>query len=168
MRRHFALLAVVVFASGCVQNESTSQPDPDRSQPTEPAQPPEPPLISVTPAATAELRNAAAEFGAGNTWWVRLTVKGGGCTGFQSNLDLDVEGVQAADHETAFDGVRILYRADQEFLVQGAVIDFIKTEERTGFSVTYPNQTDWNRERTKAWVQAELDARLHQLKEQDK
>lgn len=148
--------ACVLLAVGC-----SPTPTPTGSSPpttAEPESPAGPPLITVTPAAKVALIEAAAEMDAPKVWWVRLTIKPGGCTGFQSKLDLDPLGVEPGDRETTCDGVRILYRADQEFAVQGAEIDFVNTPKERGFSVKYPNQSERNKSRTQEWVRKELDA----------
>ena len=158
MRPTLPLLAVALVAAGC----RPATPPPPTAPPQQVgvrAEVPGPPLVSLTPAAVASLQTFAAEFDAGRAWWVRITVTPGGCTGFQTKLDLDTVGVLPGDRETTCDGVRVLYRADHEPLIQGAVIDFVSTDKERGFKVDYPNQTDENRKRTQEWVKAELDAR---------
>lgn len=158
MRRTCTLLTAVLLISAGCQPTETAPIQTALPPGTERMQPAGPPLITVTPAAAEEFRNAAAEFAPGKVWRIRLTVKPGGCTGFQSKLDLDPTALEPGDSETTSDGIRFVYRVDQEFAVQGAEIDFVNTPKERGFSVKHPNKTEENRRRTTAWLDKELAA----------
>jgi iron-sulfur cluster assembly accessory protein len=117
------------------------------------------PVVELTDAARAEFHRLAAELAPEGPCYLRLTIAYGGCTGFQSKLDLDPTQPGPADVSVGDGDVTVVYSADQTPLVQGAVIDFVSTEEKRGFSVTFPNKSDLNQRLTREWLQEEARKR---------
>jgi iron-sulfur cluster assembly protein len=71
--------------------------------------------------------------------YLRLSVKGGGCSGFQHKLDLDPHFNEKVDELMDFHGVPVVVDRKSLLYVSGAVIDFHNDIGRRGFSVVNPN-----------------------------
>ncbi|HMP01917.1 MAG TPA: iron-sulfur cluster assembly accessory protein [Gemmatales bacterium] len=71
--------------------------------------------------------------------YLRLSVKGGGCSGFQNKLDLDP--LYNAEKDDLFEqhGVQIVIDRKSLLYIGGAVVDFHNDLNRPGFSITNPN-----------------------------
>ncbi len=92
--------------------------------------------VTVTDRAFARLAEIAAE--AGEAKALRVAVLGGGCSGFQ--YDMQLEDAPAADDLVIEkDGMRVLIDPDSRPFLEGSVIDF--TDELIGarFAVQNPN-----------------------------
>lgn len=69
---------------------------------------------------------------------MRVSVSGGGCSGYQYGLKL--EATPAADDAILeVDGIKMLVDPDTRPLVDGLVIDFIDTMTESGFKFENPN-----------------------------
>lgn len=75
----------------------------------------------------------------GEKVFLRLSVKGGGCSGFQNKLDLDVHFNEKNDEVMEQYGVPVVVDRKSLLYVNGATIDFIDELTRRGFSVSNPN-----------------------------
>lgn len=92
--------------------------------------------IGLTPAAAARVAAIAAKQGKPAT--LRLSVEGGGCSGFQYRFEL--AGDPAADDAIAqTDGVTLLVDSISLDLVRGASVDFVESLGGAAFRVTNPN-----------------------------
>ena len=94
--------------------------------------------LSLTPAAAARI-GAIAER-QGKPAILRLTVEGGGCSGFQYKFDL----TEAAENEDAVsetDGVRLVVDPFSLDLVAGSTVDFVESLGGAAFKVENPNAT---------------------------
>ena len=93
---------------------------------------------------TLTLSNAAADRVAkiaqkqGKPAILRLSVEGGGCSGFQYKFDLD-ETAQADDSVSETDGVKLLVDPVSLELVAGSVVDFVESLGGAAFRVENPN-----------------------------
>ena len=93
---------------------------------------------------TLTLSNAAADRVAkiaqkqGKPAILRLSVEGGGCSGFQYKFDLD-EAAQADDSVSETDGVKLLVDPVSLELVAGSVVDFVESLGGAAFRVENPN-----------------------------
>ncbi|GAA0741942.1 iron-sulfur cluster insertion protein ErpA [Sphingomonas sp. ABOLD] len=94
------------------------------------------PTIALTPAAAARVAAIAAK--QAKPAILRLSVEGGGCSGFQYRFDL-AEGVEADDSVAEVDGVRLVVDSVSLDLVRGAQVDFIDNLGGAHFAVTNPN-----------------------------
>jgi iron-sulfur cluster assembly protein len=75
----------------------------------------------------------------GETVYLRVSVKGGGCSGFQHKLDLETHYNPDKDELMDYHGVPVVVDRKSLLYVAGAVIDFHDDLNRSGFSVTNPN-----------------------------
>jgi iron-sulfur cluster assembly accessory protein len=71
--------------------------------------------------------------------YLRISVKGGGCSGFQNKLDLDPVYNPKIDELMEQHGVNIVVDRKSLLYVNGAVVDFHNDLNRPGFSVSNPN-----------------------------
>ena len=98
-----------------------------------------PPLPQVTASAASQiskiLKAEAQESGA-----LRVSVLGGGCSGFQYKFDL-VDGPQADDQVVERDGVRVVVDPVSLPFLEGATIDFVNDLIGVSFQIDNPNAT---------------------------
>lgn len=92
--------------------------------------------IGLTPAAAA--RVAAISARTGKPAILRLTVEGGGCSGFQYKFGL-ADGIEGDDSVVETDGVRLVVDSISLDLVRGASVDFIDNLGGAHFAVQNPN-----------------------------
>ncbi|GAA0588376.1 iron-sulfur cluster insertion protein ErpA [Caenispirillum bisanense] len=71
---------------------------------------------------------------------LRLTVSGGGCSGFQYGFDLDAA-VNDDDTVREFHGVRLVVDEASLDLLQGSVVDYVEDLMGAAFVVKNPNAT---------------------------
>jgi iron-sulfur cluster insertion protein len=69
---------------------------------------------------------------------LRLSVSGGGCSGFQYGFSFD-NSVQADDHLFERDGVKVVIDETSLDLLSGAEIDFVEDLVGASFQVRNPN-----------------------------
>lgn len=93
--------------------------------------------ILLTPSAIAAVRNAIQEEGEqGDS--LRVSVVGGGCSGYQYNLDFEKES-RMGDLVLDFDGVSIFVDPISAGYLKGTVIDYVSGLHGTGFKFNNPN-----------------------------
>ena len=74
--------------------------------------------------------------------YLRVGVKGGGCSGFQYALDLiEADGPEETDAEVASEGIRILCDERSLLYLEGVEIGFHGEGLHTGFVFKNPNAT---------------------------
>jgi iron-sulfur cluster assembly protein len=71
--------------------------------------------------------------------YLRVSVVGAGCSGFQNRLDLDFNFNPKKDESFDVDGVLIVIDKRSLMYLDGVKIDYHSDINRTGFSVTNPN-----------------------------
>lgn len=91
--------------------------------------------IALTPSAAARVAAIAAK--QGKPALLRLSVDGGGCSGFQYKFDL-ADQPDADDAIAETDGVRLLVDPVSLDLVRGASVDFVESLGGAAFRVTNP------------------------------
>ncbi len=69
---------------------------------------------------------------------LRLSVEGGGCSGFQYKFDLS-EGAESDDLVSETDGVTLVVDPISLDLVSGSVVDFVESLGGAAFRVENPN-----------------------------
>lgn len=69
---------------------------------------------------------------------LRLSVEGGGCSGFQYKFDL-AEGADSDDAVSETDGVKLVVDPVSLDLVEGSVVDFVESLGGAAFRVENPN-----------------------------
>lgn len=93
--------------------------------------------IVFTPAAIEAVKNAIAQEGEPGDG-LRVSVVGGGCSGYQYNLDFDKE-ARMGDTTIAADGVNIYVDPISAGYLKGTVIDYVSGLQGTGFKFNNPN-----------------------------
>ena len=96
----------------------------------------ESPPVALTPAAAARVAWIAGR--QSKPAVLRLSVEGGGCSGFQYRFGL-AEGIEPDDIVTETDGVRMVVDPVSLDLVRGAQVDFVDNLGGAAFRVTNPN-----------------------------
>lgn len=98
--------------------------------------------ITLTDRAASEVKRVIAETQAGEgtaePLYLRLTVKGGGCSGFQNKLDLDPNYTEKTDHLFEIQGVNVVVDKRSMLYLVGATVDFIDDLNKRGFQISNP------------------------------
>ena len=96
------------------------------------------PIVSLTEAAAAKVRELQAEEPEGEAAVLRVAVQGGGCSGFEYALGFD-RGPQDGDHELQLHGVTVVVDPFSAPYLQGSSIDFLSGLQESGFKIDNPN-----------------------------
>jgi iron-sulfur cluster assembly protein len=97
--------------------------------------------ITVTARAAAEVKRIVAEqqaAGAAEQLYLRISVRGGGCSGFQNKLDLDTQFNEKTDIRSEQEGVTLVVDKKSMLYLQGATVDFHEDLNARGFRITNP------------------------------
>lgn len=94
------------------------------------------PSVGLTPSAAARVAAIAAR--QGKPAILRLSVEGGGCSGFQYRFGL-ADAPEGDDSVTETDGVQLVVDAMSLDLVGGAQVDFVESLGGAAFKVENPN-----------------------------
>ena len=92
--------------------------------------------VDLTPSAAARVAAIAAR--QAKPAILRLSVVGGGCSGFQYKFGL-VDVVEGDDSVAETDGVRLVIDPMSLDLVAGAAVDYVESLGGSAFKVTNPN-----------------------------
>jgi iron-sulfur cluster assembly accessory protein len=92
--------------------------------------------LTLTPSAAQRVGAIARK--QGKPAILRLSVEGGGCSGFQYKFDL-AEAAEAEDSVSETDGVRLVVDPVSLELVTGSVVDFVESLGGAAFKVENPN-----------------------------
>lgn len=95
-------------------------------------------MITITDAAATELKQAIAQEKSEEQIYVRVSVKGGGCSGFQHALTLDAGVNEKADTVYEINGVKVLIDKRSALYLEGAIVDWVNDLNRRGFKITNP------------------------------
>ena len=95
----------------------------------------ETPHITLAPNAAKRVAAIAAK--QGKPAMLRLSVEGGGCSGFQYKFEL-AEAPDGDDAVSETDGVRLLVDSMSLDLVAGCVVDYVEALGGSAFQVTNP------------------------------
>lgn len=95
---------------------------------------------SLTLSPSAAARVAAIAEKQGKPAILRLSVEGGGCSGFQYKFGL-TDAPEADDSVVETDGVQLVVDAVSLDLVSGCVVDFVESLGGAAFRVENPNAT---------------------------
>lgn len=96
------------------------------------------PSLTLSPSAAARVAAIAAK--TGKPAILRLSIEGGGCSGFQYQFGL-AEAPEADDLISETDGVRLVVDPVSLDLVAGCVVDFVESLGGAAFRVDNPNAT---------------------------
>ena len=94
--------------------------------------------LTLTPAAARRIGWIAER--QGKPAILRLTVEGGGCSGFQYKFDL-TDALDNDDSVSETDGVRLVVDPVSLDLVAGSTVDFVESLGGASFKVENPNAT---------------------------
>lgn len=97
-------------------------------------------MVTITEKGAAKVREFLAQQAAtesGETAYLRLGVRGGGCSGFQYALAFDSK--RDGDEVFESDGIEVLVDKQSLSFVSGAQIDWIDDLTGAGFKVDNPN-----------------------------
>jgi iron-sulfur cluster assembly accessory protein len=94
--------------------------------------------ITLSPSAAARVAAIAAK--QAKPAILRLSVEGGGCSGFQYRFGL-AEGVESDDLSVERDGVTLVVDSMSLDLVRGSAVDYVEDLGGSAFKVTNPNAT---------------------------
>ena len=92
--------------------------------------------ITLTPSAAARVATIAAK--QGKPAILRLSVDGGGCSGFQYKFGF-ADGVESDDSVAETNGVRLVVDGISLDLVRGCAVDYIESLGGAAFRVENPN-----------------------------
>ena len=93
--------------------------------------------IDVTPAAVEAIKNAISQEGEDGDG-LRVSVVGGGCSGYQYGLEFEKE-MRVGDLELKYDEVSIYLDPVSAGMLRGTTIDFVSGLNGTGFKFINPN-----------------------------
>jgi iron-sulfur cluster insertion protein len=92
--------------------------------------------VELTQSAAARVATIAAK--QAKPAILRLSVEGGGCSGFQYKFGL-ADAVEGDDSVAETDGVRLVVDPISLHLVSGAAVDYVESLGGSAFRVTNPN-----------------------------
>jgi iron-sulfur cluster assembly accessory protein len=93
--------------------------------------------INVSDAAASKVRNLLTQEGRDDLK-LRIAVQPGGCSGLRYQLFFDERNLDG-DAVSDFDGVAVVVDRMSMPYLNGAVIDFVDTIEKQGFTIDNPN-----------------------------
>lgn len=97
--------------------------------------------VKVTESAVKELKKAIEEASTESEMLVRVSVQGGGCSGFMYGLGFvaqeDVK--EGEDIVEQFDGVKLVVDKKSLLYLDGTTIDWIEDSNQRGFKFDNPN-----------------------------
>ena len=93
--------------------------------------------IQLTEGALRELRRIMSEPGFDSSQYLRIGVKGGGCSGMSYVLGFDSRNDSDAIYE--FDGLPFLMEKSHELYLYGMQVDYQEGLNNRGFTFTNPN-----------------------------
>lgn len=93
--------------------------------------------VHFTPSAVEAVRKALQEEGESGDF-LRVSVVGGGCSGYQYGLDFDKE-ERMGDLVLELDGVKVVLDPVSVGYLRGTVVDYVSGLNGTGFQFKNPN-----------------------------
>jgi len=99
--------------------------------------PAETPVVELTPRAVAAVQQIRAKEGLPDSHVLRISVVGGGCSGFSYQLDFD-EALQEGDRVLEYDGVRVVVDPTSAQHLAGTQIDYVSSLAGGGFKFANP------------------------------
>jgi iron-sulfur cluster assembly protein len=96
-------------------------------------------LISVSPEAVRKAKELAAAQGDPEGLYLRMGVKGGGCSGFSYVLEFDRDVDEKYDRFFEFDGVKVVVDRKSLIFLAGTTLDYTGDLLGQGFEFKNPN-----------------------------
>jgi len=100
--------------------------------------------ITVTEKAIKELKRVKEDQKLPDDTFVRIAVEGGGCSGFQYNLDFDKANNFDEKNDNVcreIDGIKIVVDKKSDLYLDGTTLDFHEDLAKRGFVFNNPNST---------------------------
>jgi iron-sulfur cluster assembly protein len=97
-------------------------------------------MITITEAAARAVKHALEEGSLPSDTYLRVRVKGGGCSGFSYNLSFE-SSLGENDRLVELDGVRVLIDPHSELYLAGTEMDYESGLAGQGFVFHNPNAT---------------------------
>ena len=95
--------------------------------------------ITVTDAAYARIAKVLSNEPANAK--LRISVQGGGCSGFQYHFDFDSTAPQTSDIVIAKEGATVIIDDLSIGFISGSVLDYVETLGSAGFEIKNPHAT---------------------------
>lgn len=95
--------------------------------------------ITVTEKAAEEVRRIVEEQKFDEEVYLRIRVVGGGCSGFQTKMDLDAQVNPKLDDTFETNGIKLVVDRRSLLYLDGATVDFHADLNKRGFVVSNPN-----------------------------
>jgi iron-sulfur cluster assembly accessory protein len=95
------------------------------------------PTVGLTDGAAAKVKEIRVEEGIEESYFLRLKVMGGGCSGF--SYDLYFDQAQAIDHHFESNGVKLICDQMSLMYLMGTNIDYVEGLHGAGFKFNNPN-----------------------------
>ena len=95
------------------------------------------PLVALTPQALEAVKQTRAREGLSDAHALRVSVVGGGCSGFSYQLGFD-EHVQPEDVTVDYEGVRVVVDPTSAPYLLGTVLDYVSSLHGGGFKFSNP------------------------------
>jgi len=96
-------------------------------------------MITLTDTAVEKVKEAlVSQSEADSVGGIRVSVVGGGCSGFQYSMSLEQE-AKEGDQVVSVDGFQIYIDEHSQKFLNGTEIDFIETSHGAGFRFNNPN-----------------------------
>jgi iron-sulfur cluster assembly accessory protein len=96
--------------------------------------------VTLTPKAVEMVKSLRTKEGRPDEHTLRVSVVGGGCSGFSYQLNFD-EGAHADDLVFEYDGVRVVVDPTSAQYLGGTQIDFVSSLHGGGFKFSNPKAT---------------------------
>lgn len=96
--------------------------------------------IKITPSALEQLTALRKELGVGDDHFLRVGVRGGGCSGFEYQLGFDLP--EADDKQFMVGDEKVLMKAGHSLYLIGMEIDWATGLENRGFTFNNPNASE--------------------------
>lgn len=96
--------------------------------------------ITITASALEHLKSLRGELGVGEDHFLRIGVRGGGCSGFEYQLGFDLP--EEDDKRFDIEGVTVLMKPGHALYLLGMEIDWATGLNNRGFTFNNPNATD--------------------------
>ena len=97
--------------------------------------------VKITASAAREFKKVIVEQQMPDTIALRVGVKGGGCSGFEYQLEFDNTVNEDADLLVEMHGVRVAVDKKSALFLDGTEIDFHESLDKRGFVFNNPNAT---------------------------
>jgi iron-sulfur cluster assembly protein len=94
--------------------------------------------LQVSEAATTQIKTLKAAQNLGDDVFLRMGVKGGGCSGMSYSLEFDTE-ITPHDREFQIDGVKVVCDKKSYIYLNGTTLDYVQQGLTGGFTFVNPN-----------------------------